>query len=141
MSSSNGSTEREINEYQDESNGSSGSFERSSNSSSQDEHYSSGVLEIPLKVFQGEMQRRASSRAEASSSRRDKLSSPLPRDEEENANVIYSCAPEVASTLDAKRLTTLVGRYQIPLEFNPRLLESGEWHCSFFFFLYMFLTY
>ena len=52
------------------------------------------------------MQRRAVSGIEASSSKKDKSSS-LPQDEEENANVIYSCAPEVASILDAKRLTTL----------------------------------
>ena len=75
MSSSSGSTKRKIDEYQDESNGSSGSFESSSNSSSQDKHYLSGVLETPLKVFQEEMQRRAASGVEASLSRRDKLSS------------------------------------------------------------------
>ena len=62
---------------------------------------------------------------EASSSRRSKPPSP-PQHEEEDENVIYSCAPEVASTLDASKLTTLVGRYQILNEFRPHLPKSGE---------------
>ena len=36
----------------------------------------------------------------------------------------------MASTLDAGKLNTLVGRYQIPIEFRPRLPERGEWCCS-----------
>ena len=67
--------------------------------------------------------------AEASSSRRSKSPSP-PQDKEEDENVIYSCAPKVVSTLDANKLTTLVGRYQIPHEFKPRRPKSGEWCCS-----------
>ena len=50
MSSSSGSIEKEIDEYQDEKNGSSAS-ESSSNSSSQDKNYSFRVPGIPLKVF------------------------------------------------------------------------------------------
>jgi len=73
------------------------------------------------------MQHSMASGAEASSSR--KSSSP-PQDKEEEENVIYSCAPEVASTLDTIKLNTLVGRYQIPGEFRPRLPEEGEWCCS-----------
>ena len=52
------------------------------------------------------------------------------QDEEEEKDVIYSCAPEVASTLDAPKLKTLVDRYQIPGEFKPRLSKEGEWCCS-----------
>ena len=78
------------------------------------------------------MQHRTAFGTEASSSRRSKLSSPL-QDEEGDANVIYSYALEVASILDMNKLTTFVGRYQIPLEFKPRLLESGEWCCSHLF--------
>ena len=63
--------------------------------------------------------------AKASSSRRSRSPSP-PQDEEEE-NVIYSFVPEVASTLDTSKLNTLVGRYQIPVEFRPRLPEKGEW--------------
>ena len=75
------------------------------------------------------MQCRMTFGVRASLSRMSKSSSP-PQDEEEDENVIYRCAPEVASTLDASKLTTLVGRYQIPNEFRPRLPESGELCCS-----------
>ena len=76
------------------------------------------------------MQRRTASRTGASSSRRPP--SPLPdvEEEEEGEDVIYSCAPEVASTLDELKLKTLVDRYQIPKEFKPRLPNEGEWCCS-----------
>lgn len=125
MSASSGSTKREIDEYQDESLGSSGSYESSSDSSdssSQDEYYSSKVLGFPLKDFQEEMQHRMTSRTEVSSSRRSKSPNPL-----QDENIIYSCALEVAFILDMNKLTTLVGRYQISLEFRPHLPESGEW--------------
>ena len=36
----------------------------------------------------------------------------------------------MASILDAVKLKTLVDRYQIPKEFNPRLPIEGEWCCS-----------
>ena len=36
----------------------------------------------------------------------------------------------MASTLDAIKLNTFVGRYQIPGEFRPRLPEEEEWCCS-----------
>ena len=125
MSAFSGSIEKEIDEYQVESNDSSGSYESSSDSSSQEEYYFSKVPRFPLKDFQEEMQHRAASGTEASSSRRGKSSSP-PQDKEEDANVIYSCAPEVASILDVNRLTTFVGRYQIPFKFKPRLPKSEE---------------
>ena len=57
MFTSRGTTEREIDEYQDESPSSSGSYESSSessgssDSSSQDKNYSFGVPRIPLKEF------------------------------------------------------------------------------------------
>jgi len=98
----------------------------SSDSSSLDEHYSSRVPGFPLKEFQ-EMERRMASKAEASSSRR---SPSPPQDKKEEENVIYSCALEVASTLDVSKLKTLVGRYQIPSEFKPFIPEKGEWCCS-----------
>ena len=44
--------------------------------------------------------------------------------------MIYSCASEVASTLDIPKLKILVDRYQIPREFKPRLPNEGEWCCS-----------
>ena len=130
MFGSSSSLEREINEYQDVSSGSGGSYESgegsSSGSSSSDEHYSSGVPGFSLEEIQ-EMQRRTASRMGASSSRRPP--SPLPdvEEEEEGEDVIYSCAPEIASTLDKLKLKILVNRYQIPKEFRPRLPNEGEW--------------
>jgi len=124
--SSTSSLEREIDDYQDGSSESEGSVDSSSCSDSSDEHYSSGVPGIPLEEFQ-EQRRRAASGSGASSSRQP--SSP-PQDEEEDEDVIYSCAPEVASTLDAVKLKILVDRYQIPKEFAPRLPKAGEWCCS-----------
>ena len=138
MSGSSSSLEKEIDEYQDVSSGSGGSYESGegstsgSSSSSSDEHYSSGVPGFSLKEFQ-EIQRRMASRTGASSSRRPP--SPLPdveeeEEEREGEDLIYSCAPEVASALNELKLKTLVARYQIPKEFKPRLPNEGEWCCS-----------
>ena len=128
--SSSSSIEREIDEYQDVSSGSEGSedsVDSSSCNDSSDKHYSSGVPGIPLKEFQ-ELQCRVAFRSGASSSRQPSSS---PQDEEEDEeDVIYSCAPDVASTLDATKLETIVDRYQIPKELNPRLPKAGEWCCS-----------
>ena len=94
---------------------------------SSDEHYLSGVAGIPLGEFQ-ELQRRMASGSGASSSRQPP--SPPHDEEEDEEDVIYRCAPEVASTLDAAKLKTLVDRCQIPREFNPCLPKAGEWRCS-----------
>ena len=134
MSGSSSSLEKEIDEYQDVSSRSGGSYESGegstsgSSSSSSDEHYSSGVPGFSLEEFQ-EIQCRTASGTGASSSRRPP--SPLQDvEEEEDEDVIYSCAPEVASTLDKLKLKTLVDRYQIPKEFKPRLPNDGELCCS-----------
>ena len=112
--SSSSSIEREIDEYQDvssRSESSEDSVDSSSCSDSSDEHYSSGVPRIPLEEFQ-ELQRRMASGSGASSSRQPSSS---PQDEEEDEeDITYSCAPKVASTLDAVKLKTIVDRYQIP---------------------------
>nr|POF21161.1 hypothetical protein CFP56_06961 [Quercus suber] len=132
MSESSDSVEREIDEYQDVFFGNGDSYKSgegstsSSGDSSSDEHYLSGVPRISLEEFQ-EIQRRTASRTGTSSSK--KPPSP-PQDEGEEENVIYSCAPEVASTLHTPKLKTLVDRYQIPREFNPHLPKEGEWCCS-----------
>ena len=132
MYGSSSSLEKEIDEYQDVLFGSGGSYESGegstsgSSSSSSDEYYSSGVPGFSLEEFQ-EIQCRTASRTGASSFRRPP--SPLP-DVDEEDEVIYSYAPEVASTLDELKLKTLVDRYQIPKEFKPRLPNEGEWCCS-----------
>ena len=120
MSESSNSLEKEVEDYQDISSGSGGSYDSgegsisgSSSSSSSDEHYSSRVLGFSLEEFQ-EMQRRTASGTGASSSRRPP--SPLQDVEEEeegeeDEDIIYSCAPEVVSTLDEFKLKTLINRY------------------------------
>ena len=129
--SSSSSLEKDIDEYQDDSSGSEGSDESSESSSScsdsSDEHYSFGVPGIPLEEFQ-ELQRRMASGSGASSFRQPP--SPSQDEEEDEEYIIYSCAPEVASTLDAAKLKTLVDRYQISRELNPRLPKAGEWYYS-----------
>ena len=47
----------------------------------------------------------------------------------------------MASTLDVSKLKTLVGRYQIPSEFKPRLPEKGEWCCSPFSLFGVYTSY
>ena len=135
MFESSSSLEKEIDEYQDVSFGSGDSYESGegstsgSSSSSSDEHYSLGVPGFYLEEFQ-EMQRRTTSGTGASSSRRPP--SPLldieeeEEEGEEDEDVIYSYAPEVASTLDELKLKSLVDRYQIPREFKPHLPNEGE---------------
>ena len=130
MSTSSGSTEREIDKYQDVSPGSGGIYESSSggssssssDSSSLDKHYSSGIPGFPLKEFQ-EMQRRMASGVEASSSRR---SPSPPQNENEEENVIYSCAPKVAFTLDVSKFKTLVGRYKFLVNLVLVYLKRGN---------------
>ena len=68
-------------------------------------------------------------------------SSPSQDKEEEEENVIYSCAPEIVSTLDALKLKTLVDRYQIRREFKLRLPKEGEWCCSPSFGLGVYTSY
>ena len=124
------SLEREIDKYQYDTSGSESSGESSEGSTSynsSDEYYSFGVPGIPLVEFQ-ELQHRMASESEASSSKQPP--SPSQDEEEDEEDVIYSCALEVASTLDTAKLKTLVDRYQIPRDFNPRLPEAREWCCS-----------
>ena len=67
--------------------------------------------------------------------------SPSQDEKEEKENVVYSCAPKVASTLDALKLKNLVNRYQIPREFKPRLPTEGEWCYSPSYSLGVYTTY
>ena len=150
MSGSSSSLEKEIDENQDISSGSGGSYESGegstsgSSSSSLDEHYSSGVPGFSLEEFQ-EIQRRTASRTGASLPRRPP--SPLQdvkeeeEEGEEDEDVIYSCAPKVASTLDELKLKTLVDKYQIPKEFKSCLPNEGEWCCSPSFGLGVYTSY
>ena len=60
---------------------------------------------------------------EASSSR--KSPSP-PQDKEEEEKIIYSFAPEVASTLDTIKFKTLVGRYKFLVNLVLVYLKRGN---------------
>ena len=50
------------------------------------------------------------------------------QDEEEE--VVYSCAIRVASKMDDRKLVLLKKWYQIPDDLNPRLAVRGEWCCQ-----------
>ena len=75
MSLSSDGDEREIDEYQDDSNS-------SSDSGSKDERYSSGVPEVPLKVLQEELRQRVASRSSAGPSTSAPTSTPSPSEED-----------------------------------------------------------
>ena len=94
MSSSSSSLEKEIDEYQDVYSGSEGSYESSENSTassnSSNEHYSSGVLGIPLEEFQ-ELQHRMASGSGVSSSKQP--SSPPQDEEEEEEEILFIVVP------------------------------------------------
>ena len=94
MSSSSSSLEKEIYEYQDVYSGSEGSYESSENSTassnSSNEHYSSGVLGIPLEEFQ-ELQHRMAFGFGVSSSKQP--SSPLQDEEEEEEEILFIVVP------------------------------------------------
>ena len=82
---------------------------------------------------------RATSNSRASSSKKAESSKTPSQDEEEN--VIYSYAPEVASIVREDRLRILLDRYQIPTEFNPHLPKKGEWCYSSLFGFGVYVPY
>ena len=94
MSSSSSSLEKEIDEYQDIYSGSEGNYESSENSTtssiSSNEHYSSGVLGIPLEEFQ-ELQHRMASGSGISSSKQP--CSPPQDKEEEEEEILFIVMP------------------------------------------------
>ena len=56
-------------------------------------------------------------------------SAPSSTDTDE-VKVVYSCAIGVVSKTDDRKLDLLKKWYQIPDEFNPRLVVRGEWCCQ-----------
>ncbi|XP_075646111.1 uncharacterized protein LOC142617225 [Castanea sativa] len=120
--SSSDSVVRAIDEYRDDS-----SYDTSSNVSSSSGHtteeYTSGVPGIPVETFQESIRTRTASGADTSTS--SPPSSPL--DEQET---VYSCALEVPSKTDERRLDSLRTWFQIPDDLNPRLAVRGEWCCQ-----------
>ena len=129
MSSSSGSTMREIDEYQDESNGSSRSTKSSSSSfSSQDKHYSFRVPGVPLEVFQDEMRRTMAFRSLVGISTSAHLSASSSEEE-----TVYCYVVGIPSSTDEKKLNSLRSWYQIPNDLNPHLANHGEWCCNLHF--------
>ena len=122
LSSSSDSVDKAIDEYSDPSSfsGSSDSNSNGSGSGSSSEgnttdEYTSGVLGVPLEVLQEGLKMRSESESMASTS----APSSTVQDEEEE--VIYSCAISVDSKTDDRKIELLKTWYQIPDELNPRL--------------------
>ena len=131
LSSSSDSVDRAIDEYTDPSsfNGSSDTNSSGSGSGSSSEgnitdEYMSGVPRVPLEVLQEGLKTRSESGSMAGRS----VPSSTVQDEEEE--VIYSCAIGVDSKTDDRKIKLLKTWYQIADELNPRLAVRGEWCCQ-----------
>ena len=123
------SVDNAIDEYTDPSNfsGSSDSNSSSSGSSSEGnttDEYTSGVPGVPLEVLQEGLK----TRFESGSKTGTNAPSSTVQDEEEE--VVYSCAIGVNSKTDNRKIELLKTWYQIPDELNPRLAVRGEWCCQ-----------
>ena len=57
-------------------------------------------------------------------------SAPSSTVQDEEEEVVYSCAIGVASKKDDRKLVLLKKWYQIPDDLNPRLAVCGEWCCQ-----------
>ena len=87
------------------------------------DEYESGVLGLPLEVIQEGLRTRSESGFKVGTS----APSSINQDEVE---VVYSCAIGVVSKTDDRKLDLRKKWYQIPDEFNPRLAVCGEWCCQ-----------
>ena len=127
LSSSSDSVDKAIDEYTDPNSfsGSSDSNSRGSDSSSEGntmDEYESGVPGLPLEVIQEGLRTRFESGSKAGTS------APLSTDNDE-VEVVYSCAIGVVLKMDDRNVDLLKKWYQIPDELNPRLAVRGEWCC------------
>ena len=57
-------------------------------------------------------------------------SAPSSTIQDEEEEVVYSCAIGVTSKTDDRKIELLKTWYQIPNELNPRLAVHGEWCCQ-----------
>ena len=142
LSSSSDSVDKAIDEYTDLSsfNGSSDSNSNGSGSGSSSEgnttdEYTSSIPGVPLEVLQGGLKTRSESGSMASTS----APSSIVQDEEEE--VVYSCAIGVDSKMDNRKIELLKTWYQIADELNPRLAVRGEWCCQPRFGIGIYETY
>ena len=139
LSSSSDSMDKAIDEYNDPNNFSGSSDSNSSDSDSSSEgnttnEYKSGVLGLPLEVIQEGLKTRSESGFKAGTS------SPSSANQDE-VEVVYSCAIGVVSKTDDRKLGLLKKWYQIPDELNPRLAVHREWCCQPRFRIGIYETY
>ena len=128
LSLSSDSVDKAIDEYTDPSSfsgssdsNSSGSGSGSSSEGNTTDEYTSGVLGVPLEVLQEWLKTRSESGSMAGTS----VPSSKVQDEEEE--VVYSCAIGVDSKMDDRKIELLKTWYQIPDKLNPRLAVRGKW--------------
>ena len=129
LSSSSDSVDKAIYEYTNRSSfsGSSDSNSSSSGSSSEGnttDEYTSGVPGVPLEVLQEGLKTRFESGSKAGTS------APSSTVQDEEDEVVYSCAISVDLKTDNRKIELLKTWYQIPDELNPRLAVRGEWCCQ-----------
>ena len=128
LSLSSDSVDKAIDEYTDRSSCSESSDSNSSSSGSCSEgntsgESTSGVLGVPLEVLQERLKTKFESGSQA------RTSAPLSTVQDEEEEVVYSCAISVESKTDDRKIELLKTWYQIPDELNPRLAVRGEWCC------------
>ena len=129
LSSSSDSVDKAINEYTDRSSFSGSSDNNSSSSGSSSEgnttdEYTSGVPRVPLEVLQEGLKTRFESGSQAGTSAPSSTAQ-----DEEDEEVVYSCAIGVDSKTNDRKIELLKTWYQILDELNPRLAVRGEWCC------------
>ena len=130
LSLSSDSVDKAIDEYTDPSSFSgssdSNSIGNGSGSSSEGnttDEYTFGVPRVPLKVLQEGLKTRSESGSMAGTS------APSSTVQDEEVEVVYSCAIGVASKTDDRKIELFKTWYQIPDELNPRLAVRREWCC------------
>ena len=125
LSSSSDSVDKAIDKYTDRSSFSSSSDSNSSSNGSSSEgnttdENTSSVPRVPIKVLQEGLKTRFESESKA------KTSAPSSTIQDEEEEVVYSCAIGVDSKIDDRKIQLLKTWYQISDELNTRLAVHGE---------------
>ena len=128
LSSSSDSVDKAIDKYSDHSSFSGSSDSNNSSGSSSEgntsDKYISGVPGVPLEVLQEGLKTRFESGSQAGTS------APSSTVQDEDEEVVYSCAIGIDSKTGDRKIELLKTWYQIPDELNPRLAVRGEWCCQ-----------
>ena len=124
LSSSSNSVDKAIDEYTDRSSFSGSSDSNSSSGGSSEgkttNEYTFGVRGVPLEVLQEGLKTRFESGSQAGTS------ALLSTVQDEDEEVVYSCAIGIDSKTDDRKIELLKTWYQIPNELNLRLAIRGE---------------